>query len=609
VTADAAGFTGWTGLYFDRPIETPLATSAGLPLSGVNVVGVHAFRERLRLFGWNAPDPNRLIVRGENPPGSEDDQDDDPLTVHLVWSDYDVVNPIEIDGDRPALVPDGWVVLDQPNRTEAFKITAVEPDGGAKYALTGPITCLTLDSRFTDDEFLRQRVLVHGVSVELPADEQPDDTPIAATSVVVAASDPPLPPGRRILLRGTDTAGEATAAATDVVACDVDGATMTLTVTGPLPAFARQGLTVLGNVMTATHGESVAQVLGSGDGRARFAEFHPRRGPLTYVRAATPDGARAELTVRVDGVEWQEVESLADAGPGDRVYAVRHAEDGSVRVVLGDGVHGARPASGTENVSAQYRVGIGETGAVQAGAVSLVVRRPLGIREVGNPLPAQDWAPAETLEQARTNAPLRIRTLDRAVSVADHEDFARGYAGVGPARADLLWDGRVQRVLVTVLGAGASLPSGDLVDDLHEALDLARDPAAPLDVRAGEVVWCGLRLEVGHDPAYERQPVLDAVLAALGGSFGAAVRTFASPVTAAGVLVVVRSVPGVAACTVPRLFRLASLPSPPTPPTLPDDGEGRDVLAALPGRWDGEVLPAQLLALADGAAEIGEMVL
>ena len=71
--------------------------------------------------------------------------------------------------------------------------------------------------------------------------------------------------------------------------------------------------------------------------------FRPRRAPLTYVRATTPEGARAELDVRVDGVEWQEVESLLDAGPGDRVYVVRHEEDGAARVVLGDGVHGARP--------------------------------------------------------------------------------------------------------------------------------------------------------------------------------------------------------------------------------------------------------------------------
>ena len=61
---------------------------------------------------------------------------------------------------------------------------------------------------------------MHGVSVALAATEQPDESPVAPTSLVVAASDPPLPPGRRILVRGTDSgAGAATVVATDVVTC------------------------------------------------------------------------------------------------------------------------------------------------------------------------------------------------------------------------------------------------------------------------------------------------------------------------------------------------------------------------------------------------------
>ena len=191
--------------------------------------------------------------------------------------------------------------------------------------------------------------------------------------------------------------------------------------------------------------------------------------------------------VRVDGVQWTEVDDLLTAGPTDRVYVLRQEEGGGARIVLGDGVHGTRPATGIENIVADHRVGIGEDGAVAARSVSLLVRRPLGIRDVTNPAAATDWAPAETLQEARVNAPLRIRTLDRAVSVADHEDFAHGYAGVGPARADLLWDGRSYRVLVSVLGASATVPSTDLVNDLHTALDLARDPGTLLEVRCRAV--------------------------------------------------------------------------------------------------------------------------
>ena len=389
---------------------------------------------------------------------------------------------------------------------------------------------------------------------------------------------------------------------------------MTLELTADLSRpFLRQGLQVLANVAGATHGETVQQVLGSGDGRTSFATFRPRRGPLTYVRDTSPDGARAELTVRVDGVAWTEVTSLDDAGPDDGVYVVHHEEDPAgvarVRIVTGDGVHGARPPSGPENVTATYRVGIGADGAVDADHLTLLPRRPFGVRAVTNPAPTQDWAPPETIEEARLSAPLRVRTLDRAVSVADHEDLARGYAGVGPVRADLVWDGRAQRVLVSLLATAATTPSAGLVADLRATLEAARDPGCPLDVLAGEPNWFGVRVEVAHDPAYERETVLAAVQAALATTFGAAVRPFATPVTSSAALVVVRGVSGVAACTMPRLLPVAALPAPPLPPVLPPDQQAREVLVALPGRWDGVPLPAQLLALAPGGVELREMAL
>lgn len=634
VVPDADGHPGWTQLVLDGPIlATTGDVSAGIaddqaaPPAGVfvpgpwTVVQVLAFRERLRLFGWNAPDPNLLVHDDTAPVGSEKTSETDAT---LRWTGFEVGNPVEVDGDHPALLADSWLVLDQPGLRVPYEVMTVEADGAAKYALNGPITRTTLVLDGTEEaktelaRFDRRRAVVHAVSLELPATEQPDVAPLSGTSVDIAATDPPLPAGRRVLLVGDlapTESGAATAstpavpivAGAEVVSCTPigDTATMTLVVREPLPALSRQGLLVRGNIATATHGETVHQVLGSGDGRTAFPVYRPRRAPLTFVRASTPHGARAELVVRVDGVQWTEVDDLLTAGPTDRVYVLRQEEGGGARIVLGDGVHGTRPATGIENIVADHRVGIGEDGAVAARSVSLLVRRPLGIRDVTNPAAATDWAPAETLQEARVNAPLRIRTLDRAVSVADHEDFARGYAGVGPARADLLWDGRSYRVLVSVLGASATVPSTDLVNDLHTALDLARDPGTLLEVRAGQTLWFGARVEVAHDPAYERPAVLDAVQLAMSAAFGAPVRAFAAPVSSAAVLLAVRSVAGVAACTVPRLFRLAD--PPPAQPVLPPDAEGLDVVGALPGRWDGAVLPAQLLALAAGAVEIGEM--
>jgi predicted phage baseplate assembly protein len=611
---------------FPRGPDGPGLPGPGLPgpdlpgPPGVSLLGtlvdleVYAFAERARLFGWNAPDPNLLVTHGQPPPGAEDGHGD-PATPYR-WSGYVVGSPVEVDGDHPAVLAGSWLVLVEGSRTHVCQADGVIPGGASRWTLSGPITLVTPREDTSDSEsglafFTRPGTAVYCASSPLPAAQAPDPAPLTGRRVTVAATDPPLPPGRRVLLSGTDAAtGDPITESATVASCTVatDGASMDLELTaGLVNSFARLGLVLLANVTTATHGETVEQVLGSGPGGAgTFTTYQPRRTPLTYLRATTPDGAAAELTVRVDGVAWAQVPSLDAAGPQDRVYTLRQDEGGAVRIVAGDGVHGQRPASGQENVTATYRVGIGEPGAVDPGQLTLLPQRPLGIAAVTNPAPARDWAPPETLDEARQNAPLRVRTLDRAVSVTDYEDFARGYAGVGPARADLVWDGRAQRVLLSVLGTAATTPGSGLVSDLRATLEAARDPACPLDVLAGEPTWFGIRVELEHDPAFDRDTVLAGVTQALDVAFGAAARPFATAVTASAVLVTIKAVPGVLACTMPRLVAVTDPGTPPLPPVLPPDRQAEEALTALPGRWDDGPRPAQLLALAPGGAELRE---
>ena len=70
-------------------------------------------------------------------------------------------------------------------------------------------------------------------------------------------------------------------------------------------------------------------------------------------------------------------------------------------------------------------VGIGADGDIAAGQLSLLPRRPLGIATVDNPTATHDWAPPETLEDARSAAPRRARTLDRVGRIV--EMYAQGH--------------------------------------------------------------------------------------------------------------------------------------------------------------------------------------
>jgi predicted phage baseplate assembly protein len=133
---------------------------------------------------------------------------------------------------------------------------------------------------------------------------------------------------------------------------------------------------------------------------------------------------------------------------------VRIADDGTATVIFGDGKQGARLPTGQENVTATYRVGIGQVGEVGAGALTLLKTRPLGVRGVTNPAAAGGAEDPETLDSARTNAPQTVLTLDRIVSLQDFTDFANAFAGVGKAQAVAIREG--ERLLIHLTIADAS---------------------------------------------------------------------------------------------------------------------------------------------------------
>src|SRR5207244_4132800 len=117
-----------------------------------------------------------------------------------------------------------------------------------------------------------------------------------------------------------------------------------------------------------------------------------------------------------------------DAGHTDHVYETATDDPGRTTVIFGDGVYGARPATGVENIRAQLRLGLGAGGNVRGGQISLLTRPPAGVLAVTNPLPGTGGAEPEGRDRARRNAPLGTLTLDRLVSVPDYAAFARTFA-------------------------------------------------------------------------------------------------------------------------------------------------------------------------------------
>lgn len=297
----------------------------------------------------------------------------------------------------------------------------------------------------------------------------------------------------------------------------VDGRTV-LTLEAPIAhPLRRSSVVVNANVVEASHGRTVQGVLGSGDGTATFQTFVLPDSPLTHVVASTTTGVTPALLIRVDGIEWNLVRCLVVAGPDDRVYELRNQEDGTTLVRFGDGRTGARLPSGAENIVATYRVGIGTGGLVTAGQLRLLSHKPLGIKGVTNPVASFDAADGDTIDDARVAAPAAVMTLDRVVSLRDHEDFAQTFLGIAKASATWVWDGRRRAVVVTAAGSGGVTFDAEdpTLERLRDALHSAGDGATPVTVVGHRTVPFLVAGSVAVDPAYDTDTVVAAVESAV----------------------------------------------------------------------------------------------
>jgi len=353
-------------------------------------------------------------------------------------------------------------------------------------------------------------------------------------------------------------------------------------------SYQPRSVTLNANAVRASHGETTHEILGSGNGNLAHQQFTLRKPPLTYTSAATATGRQSSLELRVNNILWSEAPSLYGLGPRDEQYIVRLDNDSNPTITFGDGWQGARLPSGSEQVVATYRSGIGLDGLVEAGSLSLLQTRPQGIREVTNPLAALGAAAPEKLDNARTNAPLQVRTLDRIVSLTDFEDFAQAFAGIGKAQAIPLFTGERRLVHLTIAGVAGAEIAPTLYKNLLKAIDQARDPVHLVQVASYTPLYFQLVVKIKVDARYLKDLVFAAVATALKTAFSFTQRTFGQVVTAAEVMTVIQQIPGVVAVDLDDLY----LP--------PATGGLKQVLPATLAHWQAStqtIVPAQLLLI------------
>ena len=312
--------------------------------------------------------------------------------------------------------------------------------------------------------------------------------------------------------------------------------------------YKRDTVTINANVVKATHGETRVETLGSGNAAEPFQSFELKQIPLTHVSAPTASGTQSTLEVLVNGVAWRETPSLAGENERARKFVASTDDEGRTSVMFGDGRRGLRLPTGQGNVRATYRSGIGRQGNVKAKQISLLASRPLGVKEVINPVRASGGADRESISAIRGNAPASVTAFDRLVSVEDYADFARTFGGVGKAVARQVSDRRRGAVLqVTIAGDGDDpVDAGsDLFRNLRQALTLYGDDDVRVDLatrrRWAVIIFANVKLAAD----FRWEFVEPAIRAQLLGRFGFERMELGGTIFRSAVVAAVQTIEGV----------------------------------------------------------------
>ncbi|MGW2814429.1 putative baseplate assembly protein [Streptomyces sp. NPDC001415] len=152
---------------------------------------------------------------------------------------------------------------------------------------------------------------------------------------------------------------------------------------------------------------------------------------LMLANAPVVGGVRLEISAGEGWEEWESVDDFAASGPFDRHFTLDAATgeiafgpsvrqpDGTVRQF------GAVPIKGAAIRASRYGTGGGRAGNVARGSIQVLRSSIPYISRVENREAARGGVDGETVEEAKTRAPIALRAQERAVTARDYEELAR----------------------------------------------------------------------------------------------------------------------------------------------------------------------------------------
>ncbi|MFC9595247.1 putative baseplate assembly protein [Streptomyces sp. NPDC056944] len=203
------------------------------------------------------------------------------------------------------------------------------------------------------------------------------------------------------------------------------------------PTVRAAGAFTIGGTVRAAHAEAVRdERLGESEGvpgqRVRLAHAPVvDRPPLLLQVTERADGDGDGEDPGAGWQEWTVVRDFASSRPGDRHYTL-DATTGEIAfgpsVRQPDGTlrqFGAVPPKGASIRAVRYGTGGGRAGNVARSTISVLRSSIPYIARVENREAARGGVDGETVEEAKSRAPVTLRAQERAVTARDYEELAR----------------------------------------------------------------------------------------------------------------------------------------------------------------------------------------
>jgi len=224
------------------------------------------------------------------------------------------------------------------------------------------------------------------------------------------------------------------------------------------------------------------------------------------------------IRVKVDGMEWEQVEYFTDSQPR-REFRVEYDPEYNAFLLFGNNRAGLIPSVGSD-IEVTYRIGGGTAGNIVTGSIEL--QRNFTVPGFGYRLPVafRNYTRGEfgyagdTIENIKEKLPPWLRTQNRVVAGNDYEaftdQFATDYNGqIGKSNAILRQHGCAANIIdLYILSLdgedGLQESNNELKVELQESLDGYKMMTDTVCIKNGVVIDVDITVDVTMDKFYRK---------------------------------------------------------------------------------------------------------